>query len=39
MYSSDWKLNDEEIVGAENIYHILKENLNKKNKTYKRWKC
>ena len=27
LYPSDWKVPDEEIIGAENIYKILKENL------------
>jgi hypothetical protein len=28
LYPSSWNVPDEEIVGAENIYKILKENLN-----------
>jgi hypothetical protein len=27
LYPSEWKVSDEEIIGAENIYKILKENL------------
>ena len=27
LYPSEWKVNDDEIIGAENIYKILKENL------------
>ena len=29
LYPSDWDIPDEEIVGAENIYRILKDNLAK----------
>ncbi|MBQ6813718.1 MAG: phage holin family protein [Methanobrevibacter sp.] len=29
LYPSDWDIGDEEIVGAENIYRILKDNLEK----------
>ena len=27
LYPSDWKMPDEDIVGAENVYSVLKENL------------
>ena len=27
LYPSDWNVPDEEIIGAENIYHVLKTNL------------
>ena len=29
LYPSTWKVSDEEIVGAESIYRILKDNLKK----------
>ena len=29
LYPSEWKIDDEEIVGAESIYRILKDNLKK----------
>ena len=29
LYPSEWKIDDEEIIGAENIYRILKDNLKK----------
>ena len=29
LYPSDWTINDEEIIGAESIYRILKDNLKK----------
>ena len=34
LYPSDWDVSDEEIIGAENIYKLLKENLEKLKSGY-----